>query len=42
MLSSAFRAQRGMVDGDVEENKKIKRDIPGSQSCVNRGIINTG
>lgn len=42
MFSNALRAQGGIVDGDVEENKKIKRGIPGGQSCGNRGIINIG
>lgn len=42
MFSNALRAQGGIVDGDVEENKKIKRGIPGGHSCGNRGIINIG
>lgn len=42
MLSNALRDQRRMVNGSVEENRKIKGGTPVGQSCRKGSIINIG
>lgn len=40
MLSNALRDQMRMVNGSVEENRKIKGGTPVGQSCRKGSIIN--
>lgn len=42
MLPNALRTQRRMVNGSVEENRKIKRGTPVGQSCRKGSNINIG